>query len=349
MSSRHSHSPFIVSKPRRRAPLHAVCSFGCALAAFLLVSCGQPEKPEVILAQVGEHRITAADFMNEVERRTASGRPVPYKETLLDEMIQRQALLQRVKSSGLHQESEIKREIDNLLIGKFLERELSPRVGAVRVSAEEIQAEYDKHEATYNQAAKVRLAILFLEANPKASEAKRMELRDRLNEARRKVIENPPSGGRGGAAMGFGLLAIEYSDDQAGRYRGGDIGWLDEGSFAYRWPRPVLEAGYAQEPGAISEIIEAEGGFYVVTKTDYRAGSTTSLERVQASLRHNLLTEKRREVEATFRKETASITEISINREALASMELPNAARAIAEHRDFQLPLLPGPSDSSGN
>ena len=81
------------------------------------------------------------------------------------------------------------------------------------------------------------------------SDAKKAELRARMEEGLKKASETPVEGGRGAASIGFGAVAVEYSDDQVSRYRGGDIGWLDDGNFSYRWPKEVLAAGYALEKG----------------------------------------------------------------------------------------------------
>jgi hypothetical protein len=283
------------------------------------------------LAKVGNHEIQEQDFLQEVERWRKAGRAIPDKETVLQEMVNFEALVQRAEAAGLDKDPRLQREFGKLLIGKLFERELDPRIAAMQVTPDEVKAEYDRNIAKYTRPAQVRLAMLFLQADSKMSEAKRAELRARLEEARRKVMENPPHGGRGAAAGGFGALAIDYSDDQASRYRGGDIGWMDPDKLSSRCPRKVIELGCALDKGKRSEVIEVEGGFYVVMKTDAREASVMSLQKAEPALRQDLLLKKRRDLEAAYRKESAQWAGVSINREALASVKLSSGAEAQAE------------------
>jgi peptidyl-prolyl cis-trans isomerase C len=311
--------------------------------ALLLSSCSKTPDPKV-LATVGDKKITIEDLRNEVQRRYNARRPVPDKESLLQEIITHEALVQRAKTLGITDDPQVQHEIRNLLIGKLHERELAPKVEAVQVTPQDLESEYKNNLASYTKPAKARLAILFLEANSKMSEAKREEVRQRLAEAQRMVKEHSASAARIPVAKGFGALAIDYSDDQASRYRGGDIGWLDAGNFAYRWPRAVLETGYALQEGEVSELIETDGGLYLVMKTGWRAGSTAKLDEVGPTLQQGLLTKKRRALQETFRREIVGAAAPKINREALAKVQLP--PQAVAKNGDAGPPGFPAGNPS---
>jgi hypothetical protein len=220
-----------------------------ALVLCLIPACSRQSETVTVLARVGERAITAEDLQKEVERRRQIRRPVPAKDILLQEMVAYESMLQRALSSGLDKDPKVKRDLNNLLIAKLKEKELMPLLDAVEVSEEEIAAAYEKQIDQYQHSSKVRLALLQLKANPKTNDAAREEMRKQLEMARHKFMENPPRGGRGPASGGFGALAIEYSEDQVSRYRGGDIGWLDADRFTYHWPRTVLATGYALEKG----------------------------------------------------------------------------------------------------
>jgi peptidyl-prolyl cis-trans isomerase C len=306
--------------------------------AWLLTSCRQAPDPKV-LATVGDKKITIEDLRNEVQLRRNARRPVPDKESLLQDMITQEALLRRARQSGIADDPRVQHEIRNLLIGKLHERELTPRLEAVQVNDVDLQKEYDQNLVKYTKPAKARLALLYLETNSKMGEARRTELRERLAEAQRKAKQPASPGARGSVAEGFGALAIDYSDDQSSRYRGGDIGWLDAGNFSYRWPRLVLETGYALEEGQVSELIETDQGLYLVMKTGWREGSIAKLEAVRPTLEQGLLLKKRREIQETFRREIVGHAAPKINRDVLGSVELP--AQTIARNREVGPPELP--------
>jgi peptidyl-prolyl cis-trans isomerase C len=297
-----------------------------ALALIVLVR-NRPAQSG-LLATVGERSITVEDFRKEVDRRRAAHRPVPDKDTLLKEMVDFEALLQRARKSGLTDDLEVQREINSLLVAKLKERELAPRIEAVSVTTNEITAEYARNAAKYVRPAKERLAILFLEGERHMSEGKRTELSTRLEEARRKLVEKSGSPA-GSQAMGFGALALDYSDDQSSRYRGGDIGWLESGNYSYRWPHQVLEAGYALSKGQVSGLIETDQGFYVVMKTDHRDSYRVPEAEVTASLGQTLRMQKQRELEAAYRQETASLAGVKINQRELATVEIGKPAKSV--------------------
>lgn len=334
-----------------RMHLHRLCAARFIRARHLLLlgfagllaftGCRQAQSPEV-LARVGETVITTDDVRAEIDRRRRANRPVPAKEDLLQEMIDYQALLHRARHMGLPEDPEVKRELNNLLVGKLLERELAPRRDAVDVTDQEIKAEYEQNREKYGRPAKIRLALLYLECSAKSSEAKRAETRARLEEARRQVLTNPPSGGRGAAAGGFGALAIECSDDQASRFRGGDIGWLEPGA-SYRWPHEVLEAGFALEKNQVSAVLELEAGMYLVMKTDSREAAITPLEQVEAGLRQRVLVRKQRALDEAFRKESVQQARTIIYREVLAAFQPPPSTGAVAQARNAVPSPWPGP------
>lgn len=276
-----------------------------------------------VLATVGERAITESDLRAEAAHRIERGRPVADKDALLRELVTRAALLERARRTGLGEDPEVRRELESLLIGKLWEREVGPQLRDLEVTPGEMRAAYEAALDEYTQPAKVRLALLFLPVRKGMSEARRAEQRARIEEARRRVIENPPPGGRGPAARGFGALAIEYSDEATSRYRGGDIGWLEPGCFEYRWPRAVLEAGYAAAVGEVSDVIETADGLYLVKKTDAREPRVTPFGDVRAAIRQRLLAEKQRRAGTAFRAESVRLAGVVTNAEALLAVSLP--------------------------
>jgi peptidyl-prolyl cis-trans isomerase C len=306
---------------------------GCSLLAWLPLGCSRAPRATV-LATVGDHQITADDFRNEMQRRHAARRPIPDKAILLQEMVLAEAMVQRARAAGLLDDPQVRHEINTLLASKLQDRELAPRLEAINPSADEVKAEYERNLAKYTRPAKVRLAVLALAADPKMSDTNRRALHSRMVEARNKSRAQANS-------KDFGPLAIEYSDDQASRYRGGDLGWLDAGNFNYRWPREVLETGYTLEPNLVSEVIETASGFYLVMKTDSRPGSTVALAEVEAALRQSLAAKQRRAVELAFRESAVRDAQTTLNTEALATVEMQLPPLASAQSREPQPPAFP--------
>jgi parvulin-like peptidyl-prolyl isomerase len=328
----------------RRALFPAVC--------LVLAACGKPTsstdtgKPSVV-AEVAGRSITVAELQAEAAHRATGRRELPAKEELLRELIQREQMLLRVREAGLDRDPAVRREIDNLLLRKLVAAEVDPRREAVAVTADEIRAEYESDSNRHTRPAQGRFAVLFLATGAKASETRLAEARARMDEARRRVMEEgtavPPTSG----TPGFGPWATNYSEDQASRHRGGDIGWVERGQHPPRFPEAVLQAGWDLATGAVSEVLEFPQGLYLIMKTDVRPESTVPLASVEAALRQTLLVRKRKAVEDSFRQELAGRFPVRIYEQTLASVNLPAPGASLAaSNREPQPPGLPGPIES---
>lgn len=309
----------------------------------LLSACSKQAAPKAeVLAKVGSAEIRAHDLKREAEWRLQHGRAATNKQALLDEMVLQEALLQRARKAGIDTDPQVQREVRNLIIGKLFDRQVDARQDTVSIRTDELRAEYERNLTKYTRAAKFRFSLLFLEADAKTTEAKRAQLKGRLQEARRLAATSPAPSGRGPAAQGFGAVAIDYSDDQASRYRGGDIGWLDAGATHSRWPRQLLEVAEALDKGQMSDVIETDAGLCVIMKTDAREASVTPFAHVEATLRQSLLVKRRQEIEKAFRREAVEQAGVTVNQKALAGIELKLPATAVAQNRQTEPPSIPG-------
>jgi len=137
------------------------------LAAILLVSgCSKHSAPATdVLAKVGSAEIRLADFNHEVERRAKANQPVVSAEALLDEMIGRELLLLKASQAGLSNDPEVRRAVQAVLINKFKERDMKPKLDNVEVTADEIRARYEGNLQQYTTPAKARLAMLYLQTD----------------------------------------------------------------------------------------------------------------------------------------------------------------------------------------
>ncbi|MDB6030530.1 MAG: hypothetical protein JWM16_868 [Verrucomicrobiales bacterium] len=304
-------------------------------ASILFISgCKQKAVDSSILAKVGSREIRLEDFKTEVEWRIKNHRPLPDRRELLDEMIARELLLQKARAEGLENDPDVRHSYESLLAGKLRDRMLTPRVEALKVSSEEVQSLYKKELARNTQSAKAHLALVCIKTDSKMSSEKRAEAEKRIQEARQFALGLPSS------TRGFGQIAMDYSEDQASRYKGGDVGWFDENQTAYRWPSEVVAAGFGLKTnGAISEVIAAANGFYLVTKLDARESVATPLGQLQASLQRRLLTEKRQQTETAFRQELRDAAPVQSFPQALGEVNYP--ATAVAKAEELAPPTLP--------
>jgi peptidyl-prolyl cis-trans isomerase C len=287
-----------------------------------------------VLAKVGAREIAIEDFQQEVAWRRQNGRPVPDKAMLLEEMIARELRVQKARVAGLEHDPGVRRTYEDILAAKIEQRELMPLLEAAEVARVEIEAAYQTNLARYTQPAKYHLALIYIKTDRRTSSARLAEIESRMAEARHLAQAMPAR------SQGLGRVAADFSEDQASRYKGGDIGWFDQGRVGYRWPSEVIAAGCAlRENGDLSEVLHTAEGFYLVMRLDYRPQRVTPLESVEPAIRRQLLADKQRQVQARFAQDLRALAPVQIDARVLAGLE--SSTTTMAEAKERVPPALP--------
>ena len=322
------------------------------IGLFVFSSCGKktsnkaPETENQMepVATVGNYKITAQGLKDEGQRRAIKGMPPLDKNELLDAMIERLAVLNQAIESKIGESPEVRRELDNLLVSKYVAREQEGRIQAASVNDQECREYYDENLSDFTSKSMYRLSILKLSPGKLASETKIGEVRSRMQAARKMAMENPPPGGRGPASRGFGSLSIRFSEDQGSRYKGGDLGWRVVGAKDPVWPEQLLLEAQKMKKGEISEIIEDQNGsLYLAMKTDERPEKIKPFGEVRALIRSKMIRLKREEIRSSFVEKNMTAAGVSINKKILDGIVIPSV------NNNNQKPELPSISLKPGN
>lgn len=281
-----------------------------AVAAVNLLGCTRKE-PEEVLARVGDAVISVADFERQLQTRRGAGLLKVDAEELLKEMVEREVLVQKALLEGLRDDPDVKELMRDVLISKYRERHLDGLLEkAAEVSPEEVRKAYEQEKEKLMRPERVRLALLRLSA---ADAAEQEAQGQRLRAAVEKAGQESAS-----VLEGFGPLSVEYSEDQESRYRGGEIGWVEQERYPQRLGREVIDAGFAlKEPGQISDVIPVAGGVFVVRLLERQSASAMSLEQAGSVLKQRLIQQKQEEIRAEFQEALRRGLTVEVNSERL--------------------------------
>jgi hypothetical protein len=321
----------------RRIHRLAVCA--SAAGIVLAASCergsapvsnepAQPDDPVAI--EIGDHKVRLGELQAEIDFLREKHNPsAANADVFLAASIERRVALAKALDLGLDHDPELRRQWENLLIGRLRETEIESKLRQTAVTDAEIEDYFQRHKATYSSPARLHLALLFLSVPARADDAARAAVRERMEQARTIALDLPEN------TRGFGEHAMTYSEEATSRFKGGDIGWLEAGASAYRWPEEVVDAGFALEnPGDLSEVIETPGGFYLLKKLDAREPTVRSLDgRLRATLGNALLKEKRATLEADLKRQWKTAHPVTTHDEQVASLKFHEPA---APARDSQ-------------
>lgn len=89
----------------------------------------------------------------------------------------------------------------------------------------------------------------------------------------------------------FGELAREYSDDEASKEAGGELGWITPEDMS----PPIRSILVGLDPGQVGDVVRGDSGYYVLKLLGYEPERIAPLDEVRADLREYIFGLKVRE------------------------------------------------------
>lgn len=229
------------------------------------------------------------------------------KETILDNLIEKQLLFQESQAQGIEVDSKkIQKELDNLkdrfeseadfqkkiasmnysedLLKKQIKENLAIRklidekiASKISVTDDEVKAYYEENQDEFQVPEKVHARHILVKSQPDASDEKKAEARKKIEDVQKKLEQGED----------FSELAKEYSEGPSGD-SGGDLGYFSHGQMVEKFDK----VAFALEPGETSDIVETRFGYHIITVEDKKPESMKSLDEVRESISENLRNEK---------------------------------------------------------
>jgi parvulin-like peptidyl-prolyl isomerase len=237
------------------------------------------------------------------------------KEAALEEMIRYEAVYAQAKAAKFDEQPAITVLIRNLITSRFIEQQIG--TAETKITNEEISDCYRIHGTEFVTQAAARGAIIFLRAGAKMMPEKREELKlqAQLVLAEAQQTRNEAD---------FTRLVQRHSEDQATRYRGGDLGWLTRVQCDAAFGAEVSAALFAlNEPNSFAPLLETSDGFYILKLRERQEAQQRPLAEVQELIRYRLLREHQFQREKNFYARMKQGLDVQINRPLLESISIP--------------------------
>jgi peptidyl-prolyl cis-trans isomerase C len=164
------------------------------------------------------------------------------------------------------------------------------------LSEDDLRAHYELRKSDLRTPEEARFRHIFLQVDPAAS-AEQIDGR----EAEMASIEAHLAIGEA-----FEDLAKTHSDDIFAA-RGGDMGFIQRGSFSIR---QVEEAAFALKDGEVSKVVLSLEGFHLVKRVETRPRRTLSFEEARAELEEGLVLERRRQAREAWMAELRGLSRV---------------------------------------
>jgi peptidyl-prolyl cis-trans isomerase C len=238
--------------------------------------------PNAVVITVGDHKITAGQFMELVKalpqqyQETARG---PGRRDFAKNLVELQVLADQAVKLGLDKQPATQLQIefqrDNMLAqAMFLTLQQTSTV-----SDADVQAYYDAHKADY-EVLTARHILIRVKGGPMPAVPGKPELSDEEAKAKAESIRKRIIGGED-----FAKIAKEESDDTSSGEKGGDLGEFKSGMMV----PPFEAAAFALKPGDISEPVQTPFGYHIIQVQTHTVKSLADVKaEILAKLKPNV-------------------------------------------------------------
>ncbi|MDL1956101.1 MAG: peptidylprolyl isomerase [Candidatus Desulfofervidus auxilii] len=265
---------------------------------FIILFILFPNLLFAFLAKVNDEVIEVDDFKNalsdfhllmQMRGRTTAGKlNLDVIENALQRMIENYLIAQEAKRLGLDKEPDYLNAIEeykrNLCLDALWEEELKD----ITITDEELRKIYRERNT------KIHVYQIFTRDKKKAEEAlKRIKAGEEFKEVAKKFSEDPQAA------------------------KGGDLGFIPLERMPEKWKKTV----FSLSPGEISDIIEADSGFYIIKLVEIKKPDMAKFEKVKKSMRRKLLKEKKKVKREELINNWRKKAKVKVNKDLLEKLD----------------------------
>jgi peptidyl-prolyl cis-trans isomerase C len=241
-----------------------------------LVACSDEQASEgTVIATVGKRAITSAELDAYLTLKRISKDDSTRREKAIEEFLEREALAdaieQQKQTDAALITAELREHKKELLISRYFDKVLEDKV-----SPQAIQGFYGANASKYEEK-KAHVAHILFRINPRMSEEERTAKRTAAQDAHARLQKGED----------FAAVAQAVSEDTVSGKRGGDLGFLREGSIDPRFTQTV----FAMQKDAISAPFETTFGFHIAKVIEPAQTIKRPLEAVEGDIRYELRAE----------------------------------------------------------
>jgi peptidyl-prolyl cis-trans isomerase D len=224
--------------------------------------------------------------------------PADYEEKLRRQL-SAQKMLRLVQSGAVVSEDEVRASFEKennqarLAFARFLPTMYADKVPAPtaaeladfkQAQAKQLEEYYEANRFVYQQPERLRVRQILVKVAPGATSEQSAQALARAQELRTEIVE----GGKD-----FAAVAMERSEDPGTKATGGDLGWVERGS----WEPQLAEAAFSLEAGQVTQPVETRYGIHLVKVEEKKPARDQKLEEVSDDIARTLYKrEKAREM-----------------------------------------------------
>lgn len=247
------------------------CKF-LAFGAAVVILSGCSSDEGNMIAEVNDIEITSEQFDAYLKFKRLAATDEKRRESLLDHFLEREAMADIIaKEGGLDQtmlDAELREFRKEAIINRYFDSFLKDKVGD-----DAIRNYYVTHADEFEKR-KVHVSHILLRTSRNMGETERKAKLTTAQEAYSRIRANED----------FAEVAEALSEDLVSSKKGGDLGWMQEGSIDPRFSETVFN----MKVGEISEPFETAFGYHIVRVDEGPKVVKQPFEKVRGDIRYRL-------------------------------------------------------------
>lgn len=215
-------------------------------------------------------------------------------EAELRRQLAAQKMIEVVRSNAVVSEDEVRARYEKdgnqakVVFARFLPTMYADKVAAPtaaqlaewkKTHEKEIKDYFEANKFVYQQPERIRARQVLVKLSPEATAEQKAEAMKKA-EALKKELD----GGKD-----FAAVARESSEDPGSKARGGDLGWVERGS----WEPALANAAFSLKAGEVTAPVETKFGVHLVKVEEKQAAQDKKLEDVQDEIATTLFKQER--------------------------------------------------------
>lgn len=240
----------------------------------LAVLAGCDDKVRV-LARVNGETVTQPEFDAYLDFKRIPAEDEKRREKVLEEYLEREGLAKVIEAQKALDQASIEAELNEfrkeMIISRYFDEFLREKV-----TDEAIKNYYETNAKNYEER-KVHVAHILVRTHKRMTEEERKAKLTTAQEIHSKLQSGED----------FAEVAKQFSEDKISGSRGGDLGWIKEGSIDARFSQRAFEA----KAGVVTEPFETPFGFHILKVLEEPKSIRRPLAAVAGDIRYQLRNE----------------------------------------------------------
>jgi peptidyl-prolyl cis-trans isomerase D len=148
----------------------------------------------------------------------------------------------------------------------------------IKVPEDELRKYYAENAQRYTAPEERRASHILVKADKSASAADREKAKAKAETLLAEVRKSPTS---------FAEVAKKNSDDPGSAEKGGDLDWFSRGAMV----KPFEDTAFTLKQGEISNVVQTDFGYHIITVTGVRGGDKRPFEAVRGEIENEIKTQ----------------------------------------------------------